>query len=182
MIASLFGAIEVLGENEIIIDVNGVGYRVFVATSENFNTPKMKLFIHTQVREDALELYGFKTLDDLRLFEKLIGVSGIGPKTALGIFNRGGKNEILEAIEKENVNFFIGIPRLGTKNAQKIIIDLKGKLDNFENLSFQNSNLRKTLLDLGFKDSEIREAMKNINNKEDFETQIKIALKFLAKK
>ncbi len=182
MIGSLFGIVEYISGNEIILNVRDVGYKIYLAQTWKLKlNSSLKFFIHTHVKEDAFELYGFETVDDLKLFEKLINISGIGPKTAMGIFTKGTRDQILQAIEKEQLTFFTGIPRLGTKNAQKIIIELKGKLTD---LSFDknSSDLAKALLDLGFKDKEIRAVVENIDNSKTLEEQLKIALKFLAKK
>ena len=128
MIGSLNGKIELLDRPFVIVDISGVGYRVLIADSIYTKLTigeKIKLFTFTYVREDALELFGFLTIEDLKIFENLITVSGIGPKTALNIFSFGGRKEIIEAIIKGDVDFFTSVPRLGTKNAQKIIIELK---------------------------------------------------------
>lgn len=124
MIGSLNGIIDYQEASSIIIDVNGVGYKVLVPVSMPLSLgDKVKLFIHTHVREDLLELYGFKEVQDLKLFEYLISVSGVGCKTALGVFSVGSRAEIIKAIIGNDVGFFTAVPRLGKKNAQKIIIE-----------------------------------------------------------
>ena len=183
MIGSLFGIVEYINGNEIILNVNNVGYRVFLPRNWSLNLEdKLKLFIHTHVKEDLLELYGFELIEDLKLFERLINISGIGPKTTLGIFQKGKRADILEAIEKEQVAFFTSVPRLGTKNAQKIIIELKGKLTDLSFDKNHASDLVKALIDLGFKDFEIKNIDKNIDKSLKLETQLKQALKSLAKR
>src|SRR3989344_9424166 len=131
MIGLLKGKVELLYRPFVIVDVNGVGYKILV--SENVykkltTNENIKIFTYTYVREDALDLFGFLELEDLTLFENLITVSGIGPKTALNIFSFGERKDIVEAIIKGDVSFFTSVPRLGTKNAQKIIIELKNKM------------------------------------------------------
>lgn len=183
MIGSLFGSVEYINGNEIILNVKDVGYRVFLPQSWSLKlTDRIKLFIHSHIKEDLFELYGFESIDDLKLFEKLINISGIGPKTALGIFLKGKREEILEAIEKEQVAFFTGVPRLGTKNAQRIIIELKGKLVDLSFGENGASDLVKALIELGFKDTEIKNIDKNIDKNLSLETQLKQALKSLAKR
>jgi len=128
MIGLLKGQIELLKRPFVIVDVHDVGYKVLVPDSIYSKLSlgdKVKLFIFTYVREDALELFGFLAAEDLSLFENLLTVSGIGPKTALNIFSFGERKDITEAIIKGDVTFFTSVPRLGTKNAQKIIIELK---------------------------------------------------------
>ena len=144
MIGYLKGKIsEKIGET-IILEVGGVGYRVRVVQKLNYadesfqgdacNTARpspfpdqIELYIHTHVREDALDLYGFKTKEELVLFEMLLDVSGVGPRTAMLVIDRGVE-AVQKAIQKSDVAFFTLIPRLGTKNAQKIIIELRGKM------------------------------------------------------
>src|SRR5882757_5682936 len=132
MIGTLKGTIEYREDPSLIVDVNGVGYRVLVPSSVSAKLnglgEAIKLFTHTHVREDLLELYGFTEPADLKLFTHLISVSGVGCRTALGIFSVGSRHEIVQAISAGDVTFFTTVPRLGKKNGQKIIIELKNKL------------------------------------------------------
>ena len=135
MIGFLSGEVVARDDPYIVIDVNGVGYKVVVANGVLSNlgkNGKVKLFIYTHVREDAISLFGFLDSLDLKLFENLISVSGIGPKTAMNIFSIGNREEIIQSIITSDVSFFTGVPRLGKKNAQKIIIELKSKLGSIE--------------------------------------------------
>ena len=131
MIGFLKGKVELLKRPFVIVDVNGVGYKVLVPETIYAKLSlgeSLKIFTYTYVREDALDLFGFLEAEDLGLFESLLTVSGIGPKTALNIFSFGERKEIIEAIIKGDFTFFTSVPRLGTKNAQKIIIELKNKM------------------------------------------------------
>lgn len=197
MIGFLKGKVEFVDGPYIILDVNGVGYRVLVP-SKIFSHAKikeeLKLFIYTHVREDTLDLFGFADLSDLKLFEKLISVSGVGTKTALNVFSIGTRDSIIEAIIKGDVDFFTQVPRLGKKNAQKIIIELKGKLGSLEDLDLSGESddaAREVLLVLksfGFSSTEAREAIKNIDKnlpagrqEQTIEEKIRLALKYLGK-
>ena len=191
MIGSLKGKVEFVDGQYIILDVNGVGYRV-LTPSKIFSHAKikedLKLFTYTHVREDALELFGFADLLDLKLFEQLISVSGVGPKTALNIFSIGTRDSIIEAIIKGDVDFFTSVPRLGKKNAQKLIIELKSKLGSLEDLDLsetadrQSSEVLSVLKSFGFTGVEAREAIKNIDKKiESIEEKVRLALKYLGK-
>src|SRR3990167_8490793 len=135
MIGYLNGNVIVRDDPSLIVDVNGVGYRV-LASSDVLASARvgstLKVFTYTHVREDILELYGFLKYSDLKLFESLIGVSGVGPKTAIGIFAIGSSEQILQAITDADTSFFSRVPRLGSKNAQKIIIELRGKVGGGE--------------------------------------------------
>jgi Holliday junction DNA helicase RuvA len=139
MIALLKGIVDARIDPYLIIDVNGVGYKVLpshqVLSKLTGTGSDIKLYIYTHVREDLIELYGFEEVQDLRLFEQLISVSGIGPKTAIGIFTVGSRSAIASAVMSADVAFFTGVPRLGKKNAQKLIIELKGKLGSVEELN-----------------------------------------------
>ena len=192
MIGFLSGKIELLKRPFVIINVNGVGYKVLV--SENFYSKLtinqlLKIFTYTYVREDALELFGFLEVDDLALFESLITVSGIGPKTALNIFSFGERKEIIEAILKGDVSFFTSVPRLGTKNAQKIIIELKGKMGSSEDLDLsgkdiqENAEVVEALKNFGFSLKEAQKALRDIKTPNlSPEEKIRIALKNIGKR
>lgn len=209
MIAYLTGTIFTKGINYLIImTTGGVGYKVFVpadvlnqtnplpadlsaralASAEASAKDGASLFIHTHVKEDALDLYGFPSQEDLAMFELLIGVSGIGPKTALNIFSNGKLSKIKEAIVKGDVEFFTAVPRLGKKNAQKIIIELRSKLGSLADLDLtaegsESKEIIDALKTFGFSTSEAKDALKFIKDVEgDTSNKIKQALKYLGKK
>lgn len=192
MIAMLQGTIELIDVSNVIIDVNGVGYKVTVSRDVLAKIgkigEKIKVFTYTHVREDILELYGFLAPEDLKLFEHLISVSGIGPKTALGIFSLNSSKDIIQAIISGNVEFFSATPRLGTKNAQKIIIELRGKfgetgiLSSLDGMEKGSDEILAALKTFGFTSREIQEALKNVHGKANStEEKIKLALKYLGK-
>lgn len=192
MIGSLNGIVSSYNNRNLLLEVGGVGYKVTISKdvlSKISNTgQKLKLFTFTYVREDVLELYGFLELDDLDLFEKLINVSGIGPKTAMGIFSIGSRDNIIDAILNANVDFFEKVPRLGHKNAQKIIIELKSKIGGGKELDLTdaeretNKSLINALKSFGFNKSESLDAIKGIKNEGvTLEEKVKLALKYLGK-
>jgi Holliday junction DNA helicase RuvA len=117
----------------VVIDVHGVGYRVFcanpfavaIAGKENEETT---LYIHHHVREDAILLFGFASREEQWLFRRLIDVSGIGPKVAMGILSGGAPDAVIAAIQQEDVTFLTRLPGIGKKTAQRMILDLKDKL------------------------------------------------------
>lgn len=169
--------------------VGGVGYAVHVPLhlTSSLSVGDTKIFfIHTHVREDALDLYGFVTQEELILFRLLLDVSGIGPRTALSVIDRGG-DAVRHAIGTADVDFFTIIPRLGKKNAQKIIIELKNKLGSTADLdlSGEASGETKALLDallaMGFERKEAIEAVKKISSNLPLETKIRQALKLLGR-
>jgi len=191
MIGSLEGIIEYLDNPFVIVKVGGVGYRVLFPQSifqKLKLNQKIKLFTYTHVREDALDLFGFETLENLKMFENLIGVSGIGPKTAINIFSFGDQAAITAAIIKGEVDFFTNVPRLGRKNAQKIIIELRGRLGSDQDLNLSEEDkkseleITQALKVFGFTTQEAKEAIKGIKNQgKTTEEKIRLALKYLGK-
>lgn len=189
MIGRLTGIIDSNIANPLLIDVHGVGYLVRVP--ERFlagikvGKPHI-LYIHAHIREDAFDLYGFATAQELGLFELLLTVSGVGPKTALGVIDRG-TDAVEEAVRKSDVDFFTTIPRLGTKNAQKIIIELKSKLGSTSKLDLEGQSgdtkqVVDALASMGFERHEIRDAIKKFDTKDvTVEQKIRHALKLLGK-
>src|SRR3989338_1946548 len=178
MIGSLRGKVQFIQGQEIIIDVGGVGYRVSLPRSvcTVSGGDSISLFIYTHVREDELSLFGFKEIHDLRLFENLLKVSGIGPKTALGVFSAGTRDEIIKATIAGDVEFFEKVPRLGRKNAQKIIIELKSKFGDLSDIDLsdkdkeENNEVILALRTFGFSTNEARDAIKNKDKQEEQES------------
>lgn len=191
MIGFLRGEVFFREGNSIILDVKGVGYKV-LASNEVLEKAKkgapLELFIYTHVREDNISLFGFLDSLDLKLFEKFLGISGIGPKTAMSIFSVGSRSLITNAIIKGDVDFFSSVPRLGRKNAQKIIIELKnkfggdGEIDLIGGESKDSKEILNALESFGFSKKEALGAIKETGDKENtIEGKIKLALKYLGK-
>jgi Holliday junction DNA helicase RuvA len=132
VIAHLRGSILEKHPNRIVIDVNGVGYDVFVPLSTFYDLGEpgagIALRIHTHVREDAFVLYGFATLLEVELFERLIGVSGIGPKLALAVLSGIEPQELIRAIERGDLARLTAIPGVGKKTSERIVLELKDRL------------------------------------------------------
>lgn len=187
MIAHLSGTVIFMQHNPIVVDVHDVGYAVYVPQrilTSLTQGQRVSLRIHSHIREDAFMLFGFSTEDELTLFELLLGVSGIGPKTALAVLDRGS-SAIKRAIISSDVEFFTEVPRLGKKNAQKIIIDLKSKLGSSSELDLSGEDSADTkqiiaaLVSMGFDSKEAKEAVKKIPSTGTLEEKVKQALKTL---
>jgi Holliday junction DNA helicase RuvA len=132
MIALLRGALLEKHPNQAIVETGGVGYDVTIPVSTYTHLPEagteVKLRIHTHVREDALALYGFLTQDEKALFEKLIGVSGIGPKLAVTILSGLAAPDLINSIRRGEVERLVRIPGIGKKTAERMVLELRDKL------------------------------------------------------
>ncbi|TAH52171.1 MAG: Holliday junction branch migration protein RuvA [Chloroflexota bacterium] len=165
MISLLRGTLFQRATDSIILDVNGVGYRVRVPTTTlsslgDLGTPA-ELYTHLHVREDDLSLFGFATQDELDLFEMLLSVSGIGPKVALGILSSAPPNEIRAAIAQGNLEILSGIKGIGKKTAQRLVLELKGKIElgeEISELSPLDGEVAATLINLGYSAAEAQRA------------------------
>ena len=136
MIAHLRGSILEKHPNRIVVEVNGVGYDVFVPLSTFYGLgepgSEIALRVHTHVREDALMLYGFATRLEQDLFERLISVSGIGPKLALAVLSGIEPPDLLRAIERSDLARLTAIPGVGKKTSERIVLELKDRLPHVD--------------------------------------------------
>lgn len=190
MIGFLTGTVHSKRSDSIILQVGGVGYIIFLPP---VHLDQLKLqqtadfFIHTNVKEEALDLYGFLSEEELSLFKLMLSVSGIGAKTALLVVDRGVE-KVKTAIFKADVAFFSSIPRLGKKNSQRIIIELKNKLGSEEelDLSDQSSDITQiieALQSMGYSRQEAGKALSEIpGGLTKVEDRIRFALRFLGQK
>ncbi|XEC93160.1 Holliday junction branch migration protein RuvA [Paenibacillus tarimensis] len=132
MIDYVKGHVAHLEAEYIVVDVHGIGYRVFTPNPYAYaagNGDAVTVYTHHHVREDAVLLYGFSSREEQRLFRKLLDVSGIGPRVALGILAGGRPEAVIAAIQQENLAYLTKLPGIGRKTAQRMILDLKDKLD-----------------------------------------------------
>ncbi len=129
MYAYIKGRIEEQTSNQIILEDNNIGYEITVSNPYSFELNKeIKVYLYEHIREDEISLYGFETKEEKELFLKLINVKGLGCKMALPILASGQLEEIISAIENENISFLKKFPKIGDKVARQIILDLKGKI------------------------------------------------------
>ena len=135
MIAHLRGKLLSKHPNAVVVETGGVGYEVIISIPTFSGLPSLgaevALFIHTHVREDALALFGFLKLEDKQLFEKLLSVSGIGPKLAITILSGMSSDAMVAAIRGNNVALLTRIPGIGKKTAERMVLELRDKLDSF---------------------------------------------------
>ncbi|MDU5144382.1 MAG: Holliday junction branch migration protein RuvA [Paenibacillus dendritiformis] len=115
----------------VVLDVQGIGYRIYTPNPYAFakSEAAVTVYTHHHVREDAILLFGFASRQEQKLFRRLIEVSGVGPKVALGILSAGKPDSVVAAIQQENYSFLTKLPGIGKKTAQRIVLDLKDKLD-----------------------------------------------------
>lgn len=181
MLASLRGQVTAQDERSLTIDVHGIGWRVFVLprTIEQFPIGSMAaVSTHLHVREDALELYGFSSTAEQRLFEKLIGVSGVGPRLALGVLSAASVADLEAAIEAGQAALLTKVSGVGTKTAERIIVDLKGKIVRTEGTGDSAmSTVIDALVNLGYSNREAREAAAATTVDDSVEHRIQQALK-----
>lgn len=186
MISSLRGKIISRKPDNVVIDVNGVGYQVNVPLSILSNLPEegndVFLHVYTHVREDALQLFGFFSEDEKKIFTTLLGITGIGPKMALNILSGISHNDFLHAIEKEDVAMLCRIPGLGKKTAHRLILELREKLPSSSGIQdrlFEDT--LSALVNLGYKKNIAQQFLEKTYKKGlgDIESLLKETLKHL---
>jgi Holliday junction DNA helicase RuvA len=132
MIALISGKIVHKGISHVIVDVHGVGYRIFIPLTTFYELPEagqvITLHVHTNVKQDAINLFGFYTVQERDLFQLMISVSGIGPKMSMNILSGISAQELLRAISGGNVGKLVNIPGVGKKMAERLILELKEKV------------------------------------------------------
>lgn len=170
MIGYLEGKVLFKGERYVILDVGGVGYKIFVAAGmrKNLESEKnAKLLTHLHVKENALELYGFLHQAELDFFESLISISGIGPKSALGVMALAPVDAIKRAISSGDTSYLTKVSGIGRKTAEKIVLELKDRL-GFGKVFFageefkEDADILDALISLGYSQKEAREMIQRI--------------------
>lgn len=183
MYAHFKGKVDRKLSDRIILDVNNVGYEIYMPENEiieiNDNENIVKVYTYLQVREDDMKLFGFLSDKTLEFFKKLISVNGVGPKVALGIISKIDPSDMCIAIATENILTLKSIPGIGPKMAQKIILELKDKVlkdeisdikEKQSKISLKNPNLDEAITALqvlGYTEKNLKEVIEKINIKED---------------
>ncbi len=186
MIARISGTIIQATEKYIIVECGGLGYRVFVTAETALKKTigdDVTLWTTHIVREDSQDLYGFETITDQDLFELLLGVSGIGPKSALGVMNVATIGTIARAVANNDVSYLTKISGIGRKTAEKILIELRDKLPtiHYEGLETSGDALD-ALIALGYTESKSRDVLRGISSELDTQARIREALRLLNNK
>lgn len=188
MISALSGTVRYKDLNYLVVDVSGVGYKVWVTTETTLDIePSSPIFLwtHLAVRETSLDLFGFLSKESLEIFELLITISGIGPKTALGILNVATPEMLRQAVANSDTSYLTRVSGIGKKNADKIVLELKDKLklgsaDHSLDTRSEGDALE-ALVSLGYNERDAREALKKVPKEiAGASERVKSALKLLA--
>ncbi len=180
MIAYLHGTILTKGKDHATMVVGNIGYKIYIpaATLDTLAIGSAyALYTHDHIREDARDLFGFTSQDDLALFEKLIAVSGVGPKMAMTVLSLGTKR-VHDAIAKSDVGVLSSVAGVGKKTAQKIVLELKGVLSE-AGITAADTDALEALRRLGYSATEARDALASLGNTASPEEKIKRALQLL---
>ncbi len=188
MIASISGKVVQLTKETVVIDINGIGIEVFVPKpllGETEAGNLLYLYTYMLVREDNISLYGFSSLEEKQLFLQFLAVGGIGPKLSLAILSSLSIDNIRSAILSEKPDYFSRVPGIGKKTAQKIIIQMQGKLPDSDGLSIRSITdaddaVVDALISLGYSVVEAQTALQSLPKEtpDDVESKLRVALQY----
>lgn len=199
MFSYIKGILDEINEDIAVVENNGIGYEIAIPLRQINTLPQrgseVKIFTYLQVKEDGLSLYGFLDKESLALFKKLLSVSGVGPKSALGILSLFSPNELKVAILSQDSKAIAKAPGIGIKSAQRIIIDLKDKVDILDVVPVDDLSVSQEVYNdsaakqeallalnaLGYSDKEAKKALSNIEESAELtvEDYLKMALKYM---
>src|SRR5258706_10683930 len=190
MIGRLTGVLAEKSPPQLLVDVNGIGYEVDVPMSTFYNLPalgeRVTLLTHFVVREDAQVLFGFLTHDERATFRQLVKISGVGPRTALSILSGLSVNELAQAVSLQETGRLIKVPGIGKKTAERLLLELKGKLGDALTApaalaNSSQADILQALVALGYSDREAAATLKTLPPEASLSDGIKLALKALAR-
>ncbi|MGJ7546478.1 Holliday junction branch migration protein RuvA [Variovorax sp. LT1R16] len=190
MIGKLTGTLAERNPPQVVVDCNGVGYEVDVPMSTFYNLPhtgeRVSLLTHFVVREDAQILYGFGTPAERTAFRQLIKISGVGPRMALGVLSGLSVAELAQVVTLQDAGRLVKIPGIGKKTAERLLLELKGKLGAdialpHHDVSDSQTDILQALVALGYSDKEAAASLKALPNDVGVSDGIKLALRALAK-
>jgi Holliday junction DNA helicase RuvA len=193
MLAFLRGQILNKGNGYVILETNNIGYQIFINAAAYADLKigqEAEFYLYHNIREDADDLYGFKNFTELEFFKLLLSVSGVGPKSALGILGMASVEDIKESIGRGDPSLLTKVSGVGKKTAERIVLELRGKIDHLTSVdnngivsTSANSDEIDALMSLGYSLQQARDALKNVdmNIKESGE-RIRAALRGLSRK
>lgn len=191
MIHSIKGPVAAISGNFAVVEVGGLGLKVFMSERGLKALPRgteTQLFCHLHVREDALDLYGFRSPEELEFFELLVSISGVGPKSALSVLDVAELNELGAAIQEGRPDLLTKASGIGRKTAERIVLELKGKIrmggaEEMVKKMEGDSDLVETLVSLGYRREQAKSALEKIDKGVvGLEARLREALKVLGKK
>lgn len=190
MIAKIRGKVDFMSENYAVVDVGGIGYKIFTTAyilGKIAGSQEVEFYIHTHIREDILALYGFLSLEELEMFELLISVSGIGPKAGLGILTIADPKTIRSAVVNEDSSILTKVSGVGKKTAERVILELRNKIGEIsageKNEVSLDGDALEALVSMGYSVSQARDALKAVpKDVVDVGERVKASLKSLGKK
>lgn len=191
MIYSVSGMVTAKKDGFVVVQAGGIGFKIAVAASDSAKLPpigaKADLFCSFVVKKDGMELYGFLTERDLDMFDLITTINGVGPKTAQSILGSVGTDILLAAVEQKKADVLAEFPGVGKKKAERIVLELRDKIKKMgggDTIAFHegDGDIKAALKNLGYRQSEIDEAIKHIpNDVQGMEARLKIALKSIGK-
>lgn len=196
MIGFIKGKLAIKSTEYVLVDVNGVGYQIFISPKTLLSLPKegseIIFFTYTYLRDDSLRLYGFLNKEDKKMFENLLQISGIGPKVALAVHSVFDSNEFKEAILNQDVDLIRTIPGVGKKTALRLILELREKLElpELEKITKVEipdkvlvimKEVKQALRNLGFKPSEINASLEGFSTEKEEEITIEKFIRYALK-
>lgn len=169
----------------LIVETQGVGYKVYVTIKilgKKKEDDEVELYTHQHIREDSSDLYGFSNIDELKFFEDLISVSGIGPKSGLAVISRFNIDDVKKSIVHEDTSLLTKVSGIGKKTAERLIVELKNKIDvpikgEYQATMPTDDEAVDALLSLGYNKSQALEALEKVDKKASLEDKVKQALK-----
>jgi Holliday junction DNA helicase RuvA len=181
MIARIKGEIAEKLDSSVVVDINGIGYEIFVPANylSSINEKDVEVFyIAENIKEDEYSLFGFPTREARQIYYKLTSVNGVGPKAAMSILSAHSSEDVQNAILYDDVNLFSSVSGIGKKTAQRIILDLKGKLVQVEKAEADESDQAyQALISLGYSAKDAQSVLKDIDPSLSTQERIKLALK-----
>ncbi|MFA5173196.1 MAG: Holliday junction branch migration protein RuvA [Candidatus Paceibacterota bacterium] len=181
------GRLEETEGNFCVVDVHGIGFKINTTIDSQGEAKKnkenAKFYCHLNVKEDAISLFGFTSIFELQVFEKLISISGVGPKTAIGLLNIAGAKELVAAINEEKPELLTKVSGIGKKTAERVVLELKGKIESPASGETvkrmeRDGDIEEALISLGYSRVQAKEAIKGVREKtKGFEERFREALR-----
>ncbi|SNZ03605.1 Holliday junction DNA helicase subunit RuvA [Persephonella hydrogeniphila] len=164
-------------EDYIVVEIGGVGFKVF--SPSDFDTDEVVIYLKVRLKEDEILLYGFKNREERDIFEQLLSISGVGVKHAFSVLRRYTVDELLDILEEGDIDALTDVPGIGKKTAQRIVLELKGKIDFIKNELVED--IVQALVNLGFdKKESIKAAREAVKETKDIQKAVKKALQKLS--